>query len=100
MYKEHQRPRRLVTQNHHARDTTFFTDAKKEKTMLTGMPPDMKKFYLEFKKNHPGRETEYYKAFVKSKQQENQERLKEEEGKKRLSGKLTQNDSFGKNREN
>ena len=56
----------------------------KEKRMVEGMPPDVKKFYLEFKKKNPGRETEYYKAFVKMKQQENQKRLKEEEYEKRL----------------
>ena len=69
----------------------------KEKRIVDGMPPDVKKFYLEFKKNHPGRENEYYKAFVKMKQAENQKRLKEEEYNERLVTQLAksiQNASF------
>ena len=68
-----------------------------EKRMIAGMPSDVKDFYLEFKKNNPGRENEYYKAFVKMKQQENQKRLKEEEYEKRLTTQLAksiQNASF------
>ena len=94
MNKEQHRPNGVVTQFNHAKDNTFFEDAKKEKTMVMGMPPDMKEFYLEFKKNNPGRESEYYQAFVKLKREENQKRLKEEEDAKRLARKLAQSASF------
>jgi hypothetical protein len=69
----------------------------KEKGMMEGMPPDVKNFYLEFKKNNSGRKNEYYKAFVKMKQQENQKRVKEEGYDKRLMTQLAksiQNASF------
>ena len=94
MNKEQQKPKEVVTQSNHAKDNTFFEDEKKEKTMIMGMPPDMKEFYLEFKKKNPGREHEYYKEFVSKKQREIQERLKEEENEKNLAKRLAQKDSL------
>jgi hypothetical protein len=55
-----------------------------EKLLLEGMPPDVKKFYAEFKKNNPGNEEHYYSAFVEMKIQENQKKLQEEQDRKKL----------------
>jgi uncharacterized cupin superfamily protein len=62
MNKEQQRPKGVVTHFNQAKDNTFFEEEQKEKTMVMGMPPDMKEFYLEFKKNNPGKESKYYSA--------------------------------------
>lgn len=64
-----------------------------EKRMVEGMPPDVKKFYLEFQKNNPGSENEYYRKFVKMKQQENKKRLKEAEEQKSAAERLSKSTS-------
>lgn len=106
MNKQQQRPDRVI-QNNPPGDNVFLEDAKKmkgqgkellamteEKRMIRGMPPDVKEFFLEFKKHNPGKEGEYYKAFVSKKKQEIQKKLKEEENEKRLEKKLAQKASF------
>lgn len=94
MNEEQQQPKEVVMQNNREKDNTFFEDEKKKKTIIMRMPPDVKEFYIEFKKNNPGREDEYYKAFVNMKQKEIQKGFKEEEEEKRLAERLAKKDSF------
>jgi hypothetical protein len=37
----------------------------KEKAMIMGMATDEKEFYWKFKRNNPGRESEYFTAFAR-----------------------------------
>ena len=54
-----------------------------EKAMIMGMACDEKEFYWKFKRNNPGREDEYFTAFVRKAKQDCRNSLEERENKEK-----------------